>query len=179
MRKLLITGAWRVDDFSIESLKQSGFDVIIMQDEASELPCSPQSINAVVCNSLFMHHDISEFTSLEFIQLTSAGFDRVPLDYIRKKGIVINNAGNAYAIPMAEFAISAVLRFYKNISFFEHNQQQAVWNKNRGVVELNGKTVCIIGCGNVGNETAKLFKAFGCKVIGLNRTLKKQYDYYD
>ena len=40
-------------------------------------------------------------------------------------------------------------------------------------MELCGKTVCIIGCGSVGTECAKRFKAFGCRVVGVNRTAKE------
>ena len=42
------------------------------------------------------------------------------------------------------------------------------WKKNRDILELSGKTVCIVGCGSVGTECAKRFKALGCGVIGVD-----------
>ena len=69
---------------------------------------------------------------------------------------------------MTEFAISGVLQLYKQSRFFYENQKKSVWEKHRDVLELFGKTVCIVGCGNVGTECAKRFQVFGCKVIGVD-----------
>ena len=43
-----------------------------------------------------------------------------------------------------------------------------LWEKHRGLLELAGKNVLIVGCGSVGNECAKRFNAFGCKVTGID-----------
>ena len=69
---------------------------------------------------------------------------------------------------MAEFAISGVLYLYKQIDFFGKNQKIHKWEKHRGILELYGKTVCIVGCGSVGTECAKRFSVFGCRVIGID-----------
>ena len=50
------------------------------------------------------------------------------------------------------------------------NQLQNRWEKHRGLQELAGKTVCIVGCGSVGTECAKRFSAFDCRVLGVGRT---------
>ena len=69
---------------------------------------------------------------------------------------------------MAEFAICGVLDLYKQSRFFTENQKNHKWEKHRGLLELFGKTVLIVGCGSVGTECAKRFKAFGCEVIGVD-----------
>lgn len=56
--------------------------------------------------------------NLKYIQLTSAGYDRVPLDYIKNHNIDIYNARGVYSIPMAEYAVASVLQLYKNFTFF-------------------------------------------------------------
>ena len=105
---------------------------------------------------------------LKFVQLTSAGYDRVPIDYISTHNISIFNASGVYSIPMAEFAVCGVLDLYKQMNFFRHNQSFCKWEKHRGLTELYGKKVCIVGCGSVGGECAKRFSAFGCDVIGVD-----------
>jgi phosphoglycerate dehydrogenase-like enzyme len=45
------------------------------------------------------------------------------------------------------------------------------------LLELWGKTVTIVGCGSVGAECAKRFKAFGCRVVGVNRTVREDVDF--
>ena len=75
-----------------------------------------------------------------------AGLDRVPLDYIRAHGIELHNAAGVYSVPMAEFAVCGILQLYKQSRFFAANQAQHKWEKHRGLLELSGKRVCILGC---------------------------------
>ena len=175
--KLLITGAWQVSNEQLNQIELMGHSVVFMQNEKDELPCDYCEVEGVVCNGLFLHHSIEKFTNLKYIQLTSAGFDRVSIDYVKEKGITIFNARGVYSIPMAEFAISGVLQLYKQTNFFRKNQEDCAWVKHRELLELYGKTVCIVGCGNVGTECAKRFNAFGCKVIGVDLFVREDSVY--
>lgn len=166
--RLLVTGAWKCTDDQINELALLGNDVVFMQNEADELPLDPELVEGVICNGLFLHHDISDFKNLRYIQLTSAGVDRIPMEYINAKGIIVKNARGVYSIPMAEFAVSGVLQLYKECKFFYRNQKIHNWEKNRNLEELFGKTVCIVGCGSVGTECARRFSAFGCKILGVD-----------
>lgn len=170
---LLVTGAWGKAKENIEKLEAMGHQVVFMQQEKDELPCDYEWVEGVVCNGLFLTHPIEKFQSLRFIQLTSAGFDRVPMDYVKEHNIEIHNAKGVYSIPMAEFVIAGVLELYKRSRFFWDNQKEHRWEKHRGLIELSGKTVLIVGCGDVGTECAKRFSAFGCRVLGVNRTIRE------
>ena len=165
---LLITGAWQNAKTHLQEIEELGHSIAFMQMETDALPCAAEWVEGVVCNGLFLYHPISEFPNLRFIQLTSAGFDRVDMDYIRAHGIEIRNARGVYSIPMAEFAVCGVLQLYKQARFFYENQKAHRWEKHRGLMELNNKTVTIVGCGSVGTECAKRFRAFGCRVIGVD-----------
>ncbi len=165
---LLITGAWNEAKQNISLLEQIGHRVCFMQQEKDALPCEYNWVEGVICNGLFLHHPIEKFQNLKYIQLTSAGYDRVDLEYIQKHGIEIHNARGVYSIPMAEFALSGVLQLYKQAAFFNENKKMCKWEKHRGLKELFGKKVLIAGCGSVGNECAKRFAAFGCEVTGID-----------
>ena len=168
---LLLTGAVKYSKEQLLKIKELGFKITYIKDERiplKEQNIAPGIFDAVICNGLFLYNDIKEFIALKFIQLTSAGFDRVPLDEIKKQGIKLFNARGVYSIPMAEFAISGVLQLYKQSLFFMENQKIKKWEKFGGLLELYGKNVCIIGCGSVGTECAKRFKAFGCRVTGVD-----------
>lgn len=165
---LLVTGAWNCTSEQLNQIESLGHSIVFMQNEKDVLPCDYMEIEGVICNGLFLYHSIEKFCNLRFIQLTSAGFDRVPMDYVKAHGIEIHNARGVYNIPMAEFALCGVLQLYKQSRFFFENQKQVRWEKHRGILELYGKTVCIVGCGNVGTECAKRFQAFGCKVLGVD-----------
>jgi len=166
--KILVTGAWRCTKEQLNVLVKAGHSIVFMQNEKDGIPCKYEEIEGVICNCLFLHHPIEKFLSLKYIQLTSAGFDRVPMNYMQAHGITIYNARGVYSIPMAEFAVSGVLQLFKQSKYFYENQKKHVWEKNRGILELYGKVICIVGCGSVGTECAKRFQAFGCKVIGVD-----------
>lgn len=165
---LLVTGAYDCTEKELNMLRERGHEVIFMQQEKSPLPCDAAWVEGIIGNGIFLSHPIEQFTSLRYIQLTSAGFDRVPMDFVEQHGIEIHNARGVYSIPMAEFAVSGVLQIYKQSGYFRENQKAHKWEKHRGLLELFGKKVCIVGCGSVGTECAKRFKAFGCSVVGVD-----------
>lgn len=175
---LLITGAWAGAKDHIGEIEALGHTVRFMQQEKDPLPCEPDWAEGVVCNGLFLYHRMEEFKNLRFIQLTSAGFDRVDMELVAARGIEIHNARGVYSIPMAEFAVSGVLELYKQARFFLENQKARRWEKHRGLLELFGRAVTIVGCGSVGTECAKRFKAFGCRVTGVDIAPRRD-DAYD
>lgn len=173
---ILATGAFQLNSGEREQLESAGHKVFIHGNERTLVDC-PERYEAVVCNSLFLYNPIERFTSLRVIQLTSAGLDRVPLDYIRAHSITLHNAAGVYSVPMAEFAVCGILQLYKQSRFFTANQMQHRWEKHRGLLELSGKRVCILGCGDVGREIAKRLHAFGCHITGVNRTVRELSDF--
>ena len=175
---LLITGAWTDAKKHIAEIEAMGHQVRFLQQEKGELPCTYEWVEGVICNGLFLHHPISRFINLRYIQLTSAGFDRVPMEEVQRRHIEIHNARGVYSIPMAEFAIAGVLDLYKDMARFREQQKRHEWSKNRSIRELAGSKVLIIGCGSVGTECAKRFKAFDCQVIGIDIYVRNDC-YYD
>ena len=173
---VLVTGAFQLNSEELAELEAAGHKVFMHPDERAPVK-QPEHYEAVVCNVLFLYTPIERFTNLRLIQLTSAGLDRVPLDYIRAHGIELHNAAGVYSVPMAEFAVCGILQLYKQSRFFAANQAQHKWEKHRGLLELSDKRVCILGCGDVGREIAKRLKAFGCHITGVNRTVRELPDF--
>lgn len=163
---LLLTGSFSYSEEERKSLTALGYTLFDFQQENQKVELSmAEHIDAIVCNSLFLHNDINQFKSLQFIQLTSAGLDRVPIEIIRERKIELYNAKGVYHIPMAEWAVFKVLEYFKCANHFQEAQKRQQWIKERGVRELNGCTVGIIGAGNIGMQTASCFKAFNCKIL--------------
>ncbi len=173
---VLVTGAFQLNSEELAALEAAGHKVFLHPDERASVE-QPERYEAVVCNGLFLYNSIERFTNLRLIQLTSAGLDRVPLDYICAHSIELHNAAVVYSVPMAEFAIGGILQLYKQSRYFAANQFQHKWEKHRGLLELSGKRVCILGCGDVGHEIAKRLKAFGCHITGVNRTVRVLPDF--
>ena len=165
---LLLTGCFNYSHDQISALKSLGCTIHFMQYENDVLPVTPSEIDAVVCNGLFLSHDIEQFSDLKFIQLTSAGFDRVPMDRIMERGITIHNARGVYSTPMAEWALFRVLEHYKQGWFFRKEQDGQRWTKHRGLREVSGIRLAVVGAGNVGQEIAKRFQALGAETTGFD-----------
>ncbi|MCR4594335.1 MAG: hydroxyacid dehydrogenase [Clostridiales bacterium] len=175
---LLITGAAKFNNEQISELENLGYAISYQPDESAAPETDFASADAVVCNGLFLHHDIDAFENLKFIQLTSAGLDRVPLDRINERKIKLCNARGVYSVPMAEFAVGGILNIYKGFNGFYDNQKKHIWDKNRKVRELEGSVAAIVGCGSIGNECAKRLRTFSVKLIGVD-IVKPQADLYD
>lgn len=174
---ILVTGAWKEAKEYLSEIEGMGHVVKFLQYEKDTLSCEYDWVEGVICNGLFLYHPIEKFSKLKYIQLTSAGYDRIPMNYVNRYKIDIYNARGVYSIPMAEYAICGVLQLYKQAVFFRENQNAHSWKKHRGLMELAGKKVCIVGCGSVGTECAKRFLAFDCKVIGIDINLKRDKNF--
>jgi len=112
---------------------------------------------------------------LKLIQCYTVGFDDIDIKTARAKGIpVANNAGIA-AKAIAEYTLMAAMYLIKSIKY-AHDQlnagnwtQQQLSSPPEIPLELGSQTLGIIGCGNIGQEIARLAKSFGCKIIYHNR----------
>lgn len=165
---LLLTGCFKYSEEQMEALRSLGYTVYFMQQEKEALPIDADEVDATVCNGLFLSHDIEAFSRLKLIQLTSAGFDRVPVDRIKEREIALYNARGVYSTPMAEWAVFRVLEHYKQGWFFRKEQENGRWMKHRGLREVAGTKVAVVGAGNVGQEVAKRFRAFGAETTGFD-----------
>ncbi len=165
---LLLTGCFDYSKHQLQSLEALGYNLHYIQYEKDDLPIDPATIDAIVCNGLFLHHDLAQFSNLGFIQLTSAGYDRVPVNSIDERCIQLHNARGVYSIPMAEWALFRVLEHYKDARGFNKQQESKQWLKHRNLREVDGTKVAIIGAGNVGQEVGKRFQAMGAYTTGFD-----------
>lgn len=166
--KTLVTGALQITSEELKQLEELGLEIIFHQNEKDEVK-EPEEFEAAICNGLFLYNDIERFTNLKYIQLTSVGTDRVPVEYVHEHGIELHNAAGVYAAPMAEWTIMRLLELFKNTDKLFANRG---WNKDRTWRELGGKTACIVGFGAYGREVAKRLKAFEVKTCVVNRSVK-------
>ncbi len=176
--KLLITGAFSCTEEQKLNIESLGYEVLFHKMEDEPLSEEMYEVEAVICNGLFLYNDVDDFPNLRFVQLTSAGFDRVPYARMNERGIRLFNARGVYSVPMAEWTLTGVLSVYKQTNTFFENQREHQWIKGRNIKELSGSTVCIVGCGSVGTECAKRFKAFDTKIIGAD-IVKPKSELYD
>lgn len=106
---------------------------------------------------------------LQWIQLTGAGVEHMlPLDWL-PKGAVLTNSSGAHAPKTREFVTMALLMLNSQVPRFATNQRQALWEQ-RFTKSIAGKTVVIVGVGEMGRAAAESAKALGLGVIGVRRS---------
>jgi phosphoglycerate dehydrogenase-like enzyme len=103
--------------------------------------------------------------SLRWIQLCSTGFSDNITPEIIDGSVTLTNAPGLHTYPIAESVIAAMLDHAKKIKQRRIDQAHHNWTQLK-CDELYGRTVLIMGLGNIGKRTAHLCKAFGMKVIG-------------
>ncbi|WP_027415587.1 D-2-hydroxyacid dehydrogenase [Aneurinibacillus terranovensis] len=113
---------------------------------------------------------IETMQRLTWIQVLSAGLDKMPLPSLAEKGILVTNAKGIHKIPMAEYTIGVMLQVARELNVLYEKQKNREWNRTLRVQELYGKTLGIIGVGAIGEEIAIRAKAFGMNVIGISRS---------
>lgn len=173
-KRVLLTGAYQYTNEQMQMIEDSGWKVTYVKNELESLEIPVDQFDAVVCNGLFLHNDIEKFKKLKMVQATSVGLERLPTEYMEKHDILYYNAKGVYSIPMAEWVVLSILEICKNAHGFFRKQQEKKWEKDRSLLELTDKKVCVIGYGDVGRETAKRLTAFGTEITAVNRSRIKE-----
>ncbi|WYP27574.1 D-2-hydroxyacid dehydrogenase [Alkalihalobacillus sp. FSL W8-0930] len=117
-------------------------------------------------------------SSLEWLQTWSAGVDYLPLEEMNQGGITVTSANGVHAYPISETIFALMLGLTRKIHSYVRNQQTKSWENEGLKLEIHGKTIGILGVGAIGEETAKIAKAFGMNVLGLRHS-GKENEYVD
>jgi phosphoglycerate dehydrogenase-like enzyme len=118
---------------------------------------------------------IESAKKLKLIQCYTIGFDDIDIEAAREKGIPVANSAGILSKPMAEYTIMAALYLTKSIEYayseFKKSNwvQQELMNLPRRPLEFGSLTLGIIGCGNVGQEVARLARVFGTRTLYYKR----------
>ena len=104
--------------------------------------------------------------NLKLIQLFSAGFDHIDPQLLHSKGVQLCNAADVYNVGMAEFIVYAMLMRAKRYNRSIKNRNLRLLRNYQYLTELAGKTVGILGAGNIGSQVAKRLAAFDMHVLG-------------
>lgn len=115
---------------------------------------------------------LSSDSQLKWIQTWSAGVDRMPLSELGSKGIQLTNASGVHSIPITEHIFAMILAFTRNLHLAIRQQSNHKWDTSGSFTELAGKTIVIVGVGQIGRHTAKIAQAFGMRTVGVRHSGK-------
>ena len=106
---------------------------------------------------------------LKVISRFGVGVDTIDLEGARRRRIYVTNAAGSNAQAVAELAVFLMLGVLRHGGELSHAMTEGRWLRRMGG-ELSGKTVGLIGFGEIGRRTAELVRAFGAEVIAYKRS---------
>ena len=130
--------------------------------------------DVLVISGLWQNQLLDRTKRLRFIQSIGAGTDQFPHEELAKRGIRLASARGVNARAVAEHAMALMLALSRRLPEARDNQRKRLW---RGMIgdlsqredELAGKTLLVVGLGDIGGRLAQLAKAFEMRVVGLRQ----------
>jgi phosphoglycerate dehydrogenase-like enzyme len=133
---------------------------MVLGDFSSEIPVTA-AVVAAMARVRHFHQPIT-------------GYDLVDVAALTAVGIPFTNAGRVTSVAMAEHTVMATLALLKSLGWCDRQVRAGGWPQHdvvqRSLVELRGRTVGLVGLGGAGEETARRFAPFGCRVLYTART---------
>lgn len=114
--------------------------------------------------------NFGDLDSLQFIQLTSTGYEQVLHLPLHERGIRVSNSRGAFDVPIAEWNVLMVLLWQRRLLEMLEHQREAIWDPSAKFQdEVRGRTLGFYGYGGSARETARLAKTMGLTVWALTR----------
>lgn len=107
---------------------------------------------------------LCQCSNLKFIAKYGVGLDNIDLKACNEMGVKVGWTGGVNRLSVAEMTVGFMLALCRNLFFSSNQLKGGEWNKTGGA-QLSGKTIGIIGVGNIGQEVIRLLQPFGCQIM--------------
>lgn len=181
--KIVLTDAQTVLDNLVDAkaLKELGEVVeygLLKYEEVAE---KIADADIVICNKTKLDsYTLRLAKNLKYIGLFATGYNNIDIDYCRENNIEVCNAGSYSTNAVAQHTFALILEHYNNTAKYNQFVQDGKWKRSKTfspfvypLSELAGKTLGIVGLGNIGQAVAKIANAFEMNVIAYNRSARE------
>lgn len=128
----------------------------------------------VLANTPLSADVIDAADNLKYISIAFTGYNHIDLEKCQEKGIKVSNAAGYSTDSVAEITFGLIISLLRNIIPLEDIVRQGGTKDGYRQLDLKGKTLGVLGTGDIGGAVAKLGLAFGCKIIAYNRSEKPE-----
>ncbi len=173
--KIALFSIYSFDKSIFEKFKKSGDELVYFNESLSLTTVSlakgfdaiaiftNDTANSEVLKLLFSY-------GIKFIALRSVGYDHVNLKAAKKMGIKVANVTEYSPFAIAEHIVAMILALNRKLIIADNRIKRHDFSLNGLTgLDLNGKTVGIIGICKIGAVLAKILNGFGCKLIGYDQ----------
>ena len=148
---------------------------LLRYDEVAE---AIADADIVVCNKTLLNSETLRLAKkLKYIGLFATGYNNIDIEYCRKNGITVCNAGSYSTNAVAQQTFALILEHYNKVAKYDQYVKDGKWKRSPTfspfvypLNELSGKTIGIVGLGTIGKEVAAIANAFHMHVIAYNRS---------
>ena len=126
---------------------------------------------------------LNNLPNLKYIGVLATGYNVVDVNSANEHNVVVSNVPAYGTDAVAQFVMGLLLEMCHHIGDHNNSVQKGDWTNsidfcywNSPLIELEGKTIGLIGFGKIGQKTAKLAIAFGMNVLVYSRTVKKEFE---
>jgi D-3-phosphoglycerate dehydrogenase / 2-oxoglutarate reductase len=176
MAKILISDP--ITSAGIDLFKEAGFEVEVKTDHTQEeLIAKIKNYDALIVRSQTKvgANIIEAADRLKVIGRAGVGVDNVDVEAATKKGIIVLNAPDGNTISTTELSVAMLLALARNIPQAHSSLKGGAWDRKKFTgVEINGKTLGIIGMGRIGTEVAKRMIGMGMNVLAYDPFLTEE-----
>jgi phosphoglycerate dehydrogenase-like enzyme len=174
--KILIS--FNLADQHIQKIKETGLDLeIVKSKDKKECQKLIEDVD-VLFAGVFTREMLFAAQQLKWVHYFGAGVDSILFPEFVESPIILTSSSGVHSIPVSEHVLGLMLSFTRGLHVSIVNQIKKKWEKVP-VSELYGKTVGIVGLGNIGSEVARKVKCFGTNVIAVKKNLVEKPNYVD
>jgi phosphoglycerate dehydrogenase-like enzyme len=122
------------------------------------------------------HHEFNEEVfkaapRLRWVQVSSAGVERYLFPAFLESDVTLTSSAGVFNVPIAETILAMMFAFARGLNVYRDHQREKVWRHAPSMGELHGKTLGIVGLGEIGLELARMVRSLDMRVIGIKRSV--------
>ena len=169
-------------DLSWDELKELGDLTVYDRTRPEETIARCKGADIVLTNKVVMSREVMEaLPALRYIGVLATGYNVVDTEMAKERGIVVTNVPAYSTESVAQMVFSHLLTVTNRTEHYARQNREGRWTRSQDfcywdepLTELAGKTMGVIGLGNIGSRVAQIAQAFGMKVKAM--TGKRQED---
>lgn len=154
-------------------------DRMVIYDRTPQESVVERAKNAdiVIVNKVKLDtYELDNLPLLKYVGVLATGYNVVNCEYAKKKGIVVTNIPAYSTDSVAQTVTGLLIELATGIGAYDRSVHNGDWSRCKDFtyqlkpgVELNGKTIGIVGMGRIGTQVAKIARAFGMNVLAYNK----------
>lgn len=182
--KLVVLDGYTLNpgDLNWEGIKKFGDLEVHDRTPESQIVERCQGAEIIFTNKTPLREPIlSQLPDLKYIGVLATGYNVVDVDYAKTRGIAVANVPGYGTASVVQMTFALLLELCQHVQSHSDSVRQGDWAAspdfcywNYPLIELEGKTIGIIGFGSIGQKVADIATAFGMNIIGFSRTSSDQ-----